>query len=82
MFYRRFVTALLDTLTKDVLALPATERAKLAHMLIHSLDEQTDKDVERAWDKEIERRVREIKNGTAVGKPAAEVFAEIRAKYQ
>jgi putative addiction module component (TIGR02574 family) len=57
------------------------ERAKLAHELILSLDNVKDKEVERAWDVEIERRVKEIKSGKAKGRPVEDVLAEVRAKY-
>ncbi len=57
------------------------ERAELIHKLILSLDNVIDKGVERAWDAEIERRVKEIKSGKAKGRPAEYILAEIRAKY-
>ncbi len=39
------------------------------------------KEVESAWDAEIERRVKEIESGKAKGRPAEDILAEIRAKY-
>lgn len=57
------------------------ERAKLAHELIVSLDVVKDKELEKSWDAEIERRIKEIKRGKAKGRPAEEILAEIRAKY-
>jgi putative addiction module component (TIGR02574 family) len=63
------------------LDLPPEERAELAHKLIISLDDATDKGVETAWDAEIERRVEEIKSGKAKGRPAQDVLAQIRAEY-
>ena len=54
---------------------------ELAHELIVSLDNVIDKEHEKAWDVEIERRVKEIKSGKAKGRPAEEMLAEIRAKY-
>ncbi len=73
---------LLDEMRSDALSLPANDRAKLAHELIKSLDENIDSDVNNAWEAEICRRVQEIKNGTAKGKPAEKVLSEIRAKFQ
>ncbi|MBZ0110571.1 MAG: addiction module protein [Candidatus Scalindua rubra] len=64
------------------LSLPKDERAKLAHELIVSLDDQIDSDVNNAWEKEINRRVKEIKEGTAKGRPAEQILSEIKAKYQ
>ncbi len=49
----------------DALALPAEERARLAHELLISLDEQEDPDAADAWLAEIDRRVREVEDGTA-----------------
>ena len=70
----------------DVLSLPKDIRAKLAHELIISLDEEfteySETSISKAWKKEINRRVLEIKNGTAKGRPAEQVLAEIRAKYK
>ena len=57
------------------------ERAELAYFLIHSLDEEVDYDVESAWDVELVRRMQEINNGTASGKPSNQVFTELREKY-
>ena len=57
------------------------ERAELAQFLIGSLDEQVDPGSEAAWDAELARRASEIESGKAVGKPASQVFAELRDKY-
>lgn len=53
----------------------------LTSFLIHSLDEEVDGDVERAWDIELTRRMQEIHNGAASGKPSNQVFNELREKY-
>lgn len=52
---------------KRALALPRDERASLARELIASLDEPLEDPavVEAAWAEEIERRVREVEDGTA-----------------
>ncbi len=76
------MSVLLDKMTNAVLSLPKNDRAKLAHELIVSLDDQIDSDVNNAWEKEINRRVKEIKEGTAKGRPAEQILAEIKAKYQ
>jgi len=73
---------LLNKMRNDALSLPIDDRAKLAHELIISLDECIDSDVNSAWESEISRRVQEIKDGTAKGRPAEEVLSEIRARYQ
>ena len=52
----------------EALGLPLDERAQLAHELLLSLEEESALDpevVERAWAKEVDRRMREIDSGTA-----------------
>jgi putative addiction module component (TIGR02574 family) len=47
-----------------VLALPLEERARLAHDLIASLEAPAEEGAAEAWVSEIERRVREAKDGS------------------
>jgi putative addiction module component (TIGR02574 family) len=70
-----------EKIKNDLSQLSARERAELAHYLIQSLDDDVDDDAEAAWDVELARRAEEIDNGTAIGEPAATVFAELRRKY-
>lgn len=53
----------------DALRLSDSERAELAAWLIESLDPQVDRDVEAAWDTEIERRINELDGGTVTAVP-------------
>lgn len=73
---------LLDKMTNEALSLPINDRAKLAHRLITSLDENIDSDLDNAWEAEINRRAEDIKNGIAKGRPAEQILSEIKAKYQ
>ncbi len=66
----------------DALELSADERAKLAHILIASIDEKADEDVSSSWDAELKKRVREIREGKVKGIPAEEVFAKLEEKYR
>lgn len=60
---------------KDELArLSEEDRAELANFLCDSLDAED-------WDAELNRRVAEIESGTAVGRPAKEVFDDLRKRY-
>ena len=68
-------------LTHEALELPVQERAKLAHVLITSIDEVTDGDMSSAWDAELKKRVQEIREGRVKGIPAEEVFARLVEKY-
>jgi putative addiction module component (TIGR02574 family) len=56
------------------------ERAELAYFLLSSL-ESAEEGAAAAWDAEISRRVTEIRSGKANGKPAEQVFAELRERY-
>ena len=65
----------------EALALPEKKRAELAERLLRSLDgpepsgaEQAE--IDAAWDREIERRMRRMEEGKTQLIPAEEVFAE------
>jgi len=65
----------------EVMALSASERASLAHDLILSLDDPSDLELSPTQEREIQRRVQMVREGTASGRPAEDVFADIKAKY-
>lgn len=72
----------MEKLKAELAGLTEPERAELAQFLLDSLDDApVDSDEEAAWDAELARRADEIQRGTAVGKPADQVFAELREKY-
>jgi len=71
----------MDKVRNEAMALSPSERANLAHELILSLDDPTEYDLGPAQEAEIQRRLKIVREGTASGRPAAEVFADIRAKY-
>jgi putative addiction module component (TIGR02574 family) len=62
----------------EVLKLPSHERARLAEVLIASLDD--DDEIAQAWADEAERRYEELRSGAVKAVPAEEVFARIRAR--
>ena len=70
-----------EKLKSELTRLTARERAELAHFLIHSLDDSSDADAEKAWDAELARRAKEIKSGKAIGEPADKVFKDLSEKY-
>ena len=47
------------------LRLPTEKRAELAAALLHSLDGAIDPGADRAWTEEIERRIQEVRDGSA-----------------
>jgi putative addiction module component (TIGR02574 family) len=75
------MSLVLERLKSELTSLTAIERAELAHFLIHTLDSEGEDDVEAAWGVELARRSEEIKSGGVEGKPAEQVFAEIRARH-
>jgi putative addiction module component (TIGR02574 family) len=54
----------IEQLHAAVLALPIKERAKLAHDLLDSLDGPADPNAAAAWTEEIERRAKELADGS------------------
>ena len=70
-----------DQLKVRLAALTPRERAEIARFLLESLEGGEDADWETAWETELKRRSAEIDAGTAVGRPAVEVFEELRRKY-
>jgi putative addiction module component (TIGR02574 family) len=71
----------LDQLKEQCAVLTPQERADLAYFLLNSLDNGIEEDVAEAWQTEVRRRMAEIRAGQVTGKPAAQVFAEVREKY-
>jgi putative addiction module component (TIGR02574 family) len=66
-------------LLHEAIKLPESDRVLLADALYASLDDSSDspEQVSAAWDAEIERRVAEIKSGTAKTVLADEIKARL-----
>lgn len=76
-----------DELASHALQLTSRERARLAEVLIASLDGgdgngHGDGDVLQAWIVEADRRYQNHVRGNAVAIPAAQVFAELSAELE
>jgi len=65
-------------LLKRALALSADERAALANTLLESI-EGTDESAQQAWDKEVARRIADLKAGKAVTVPWQDLHRELLA---
>ena len=65
-----------DDVLSTALLLPVSERARLVHELLASLDVGDDPDAAAAWLTEIERRAREVHAGTA----SVEQWSDVRAR--
>lgn len=74
------MTEAVEQLKSQASVLSAPERAELARFLLASLAPE-EESVQEAWQAEITRRVAEIRGGSAVGRPADEVLAELRERY-
>ena len=72
----------IERVRKEAMTLSASERASLAHELIMSLEDPAAYELRPQQEAEIRRRVRKVKAGKAVGRPAAKIFAEIEAKLE
>ena len=70
------MTAILETVEREALGLPAEARAFLADRLLSSLDGEIMTEVDAAWVAEAERRYAEYKAGARKAVPASDVFAE------
>jgi putative addiction module component (TIGR02574 family) len=66
-------------LEAEVLKLPSHERARLAELLLASLDE--DDEIMEAWADVAERRYEELRSGAVKAIPAEEVIAQARARH-
>lgn len=69
----------LETLEREALNLPASDRAKLAHELLESLDSLSPEQLDEAWLDDAERRLREIDSGAVELIPSEEVFRRAQA---
>jgi len=58
----------------EIRRLPAKAQERLLHVLLEELDGPPDPDVEAAWLEEIQRRSRQIDDGSVTAIPAKEVL--------
>ena len=76
------MSALLDELSKKAKELAVEERAQLAQELLESVDQESDPEVQAAWETEIASRIAKYERGEANLIPAAEVFEAARRLTQ
>jgi putative addiction module component (TIGR02574 family) len=75
------MSATIEQLTHDALSLSEKERAHLAHALLQSLESCAEEGVQEAWDAEVADRLERLRQGDSEGRPADEVFRDIRARH-
>jgi hypothetical protein len=71
----------MNELEAAALALDAGARAKLAEMLLRSLDDVSEEEIERLWVEEALRRDAEFDAGTANARDADDVFRDALARF-
>ena len=71
-----------EELASQATELSPEDRSRLADLLLASLPEEDDVELDAAWDQEIQRRVAAVESGTARLVSAEEVHAEARKIYQ
>jgi hypothetical protein len=73
-----------DMTTNEVeaaaLALDAVSRAKLAELLLRSLDDGSEEEIARLWAEEALKRDEELDSGNATARDAEDVFRDARAR--
>lgn len=67
---------------KKVLELNAKSRAKLANKLLSSLEDLSEKEIEKLWAEESLRRNEEINSGKVKLRPVKEVFNAARKRFK
>jgi len=71
----------LDELQQEALKLAPEARAKLAQVLLASLEDLSEAEIDRLWLNEAKRRDQEIDSGRVSLRPAAEVLKEARSRF-
>ena len=69
---------LVAELVEKARSLAPAERSRLVDLLLETLHDSAQGDVEAAWDKEVERRVAAYQRGEVETFAAEDVFAEAR----
>jgi len=63
------------------LAMDPPARAKLAEMLLRSLEDISQDETDRLWAEEALRRDEELDSGSATARDAEDVFRDLRARF-
>ena len=75
------MSGLAEKIYEEALNLPIDDRLSLIDKLMSSANLPTQKDIDQAWSKEVERRCKEVEEGQARLIPGDEVFAKIRQRF-
>jgi hypothetical protein len=69
-------------LQQAVLHLPKQERAQLAHLLLESLDQPSEANIQQLWLHEAERRAAQIDRGDVQLVTATELEVQVQAVFK
>jgi putative addiction module component (TIGR02574 family) len=69
-----------EQIVAEAMELPSQMRAFVAEKLIESLDLEPEEELSPEWNAELDRRCREVDDGTVELIPATDVFAKLYAK--
>lgn len=78
--YNNGMSEAMEAVRRQALALSASEWASLAHDLILSFDDSDSYELDQDQEAEIQNRVRRVQEVRATGRPAVELFADIKAQ--
>jgi putative addiction module component (TIGR02574 family) len=67
--------AIAEDVIQTALGLPVEDRAALAERLLASLDDLDERESDRLWGEEAERRLVAYRAGSASARPAEDVYA-------
>jgi hypothetical protein len=71
-----------EELEAEALKLAPRDRARLAERLLHSLENLSDEENAKLWAEEAERRDRAWDANPPIGRSAADVFRDARARLK
>lgn len=74
------MTAIIERVLNDALALPPIERAELIQRLLQSFDGSKDHHIDTAWTEEVESRIDAYDKGLLSASPAEDVLARINRR--
>jgi putative addiction module component (TIGR02574 family) len=70
------------TIEQSALSLPMQDRAHLVHLLLDSLDEPTDANIQQIWLKEAQKRANEIDSGKVALVSGDDLNAQVQALFK
>jgi putative addiction module component (TIGR02574 family) len=71
-----------SVLAEQAKALTAAERVALAEVLLESVQESGDSEVEAQWETEIARRLGDVESGRVILIPSEDVYAKAKKLFR